>query len=173
MFRIDSARRFLIPPLLVFLISQAANAETVLGYEPEADVFELVQKAQAQAADEGKYILLMAGGDWCIWCHYLQRFLDANDDISGALKHTFVVAKAYYGDEEYNSEYFSTIPSAAGYPHFWILDANGEVLESQNTLPLEDGDKSYDRENFIAFIDKWESARTNSVSANSGPEPRR
>ena len=36
-----------------------------------------------------------------------------------------------------------------------LISGGGELLASQNTLPLEDGDKSYDRAKFLAFIEQW------------------
>lgn len=140
-------------------IASVGVAQHDIGYDPGADPFALLSEAEARAADEGKFVLVIAGGDWCIWCHYLHAFLDDNEDINSALKGTFVVVKAYFGDETDNTEFFATLPEAVGYPHFWVLDAGGEVLVSQNTLPLEDGDKSYDRGNFLAFIENWEASR--------------
>jgi hypothetical protein len=106
-----------------------------------------------------KAVLLISGGDWCIWCHYLAAFLDRETDLDAALHDVFVVAKVYVGDENQNQEFFATLPKAAGAPHFWVLSASGELLASQDTLPLEDGAKSYDRDKFRAFIDRWQHTR--------------
>jgi hypothetical protein len=59
-----------------------------------------------------------------------------------------------------NTEFFAGLPKAAGAPHFWVLSRDGEVLASQDTLPLEDGAKSYDRAKFSAFIDEWRARST-------------
>ncbi|MGD8340906.1 MAG: thioredoxin family protein [Gammaproteobacteria bacterium] len=142
-------------PTVLLVASWDIHAESTLGYEPDADPFNLLESAKSEAADEGKLILLMAGGDWCVWCHYLNAFIHANAEIGSALEETFVVVKAYYGDEADNSAFFNGLPEAVGYPHFWVLDSDGNILVSQNTLPLEDGDKSYSRDAFLAFIETW------------------
>jgi hypothetical protein len=129
--------------------------DEALGYDPAVDPFEQVRSAQVRAQASHKLVLVMAGGEWCIWCHYLHAFLERNADIGHALEGTFVVVKAYFGEKNENDAFFSTLPKAAGYPHFWVLSADGTLLESQNTLPLENGDKSYDRRNFMAFVDQW------------------
>jgi hypothetical protein len=49
------------------------------------------------------------------------------------------------------------LPEAAGAPHFWVVSGTGQVLASENTLPLENGDKSYDPAKFRAFVDRWRS----------------
>ena len=89
------------------------------------------------------------------WCHYLAAFLEREAAIDAGLHDVFVVQKVYVGDENMNPEFFGGLPKAAGAPHFWVLSADGQVLESQDTLPLEDGDKSYDLGKFQAFIERW------------------
>ncbi len=136
-------------------LTGVAHAQTTLGYDPAADPFTLIQEARTAANLSGKHILVIAGGEWCIWCHYLNAFLEDHSDLNAAFKNTFVVVKAYIGDATDNDAFFATLPEAAGYPHFWVLNAAGEVLRSQNTLPLEDGDKSYSSAAFATFIDEW------------------
>lgn len=141
--------------VLALGVCASARAQHDLGYDPAADPFALLETARARAAESDRLVLIIAGGEWCIWCHYLDAFLSEHPDIDKALENTFVVVKAYLGDENYNEAFFATLPEAAGYPHFWIVDPEGDVLDSQNTLPLEDGDKSYDEREFMAFVDRW------------------
>jgi thiol:disulfide interchange protein len=126
-----------------------------VGYDPGANAFEQLDRAVAAAAAEHKLVLLVAGGDWCVWCHYLAAFLERERAIDTALHEVFVVAKVYVGDENENEEFFARLPKAAGAPHFWVLSGSGAVLASQDTLPLEDGAKSYAPAAFAAFIDRW------------------
>jgi thiol:disulfide interchange protein len=135
--------------------SMAVSAESTLGYDSTADPFVQLREAQVEAKRDGKRILVIAGGDWCIWCHYLNAFLHDHDEVSVPLDEAFVIVKAYLGDENKNAAFFATLPEAAGYPHFWVLAEDGRLLQSQNTLPLEDGGKSYDVQRFLAFIDEW------------------
>ena len=139
----------------MILVSSGGYAQNNLGYDPDSDPFEQLRDAQATAAEDGKLILVIAGGEWCIWCHWLDAYLGANVELGEALKETFVVLKVFFGGMGDNEEFFATMPKAAGYPHFWVLNSEGMLLVSQNTVPLEDGDKSYDRNNLMAFIDEW------------------
>jgi len=156
-----------IRPALITLVLAAAvlaapvhGAETKdIGYDAKANAFAIREAAVAQAAAEDKLVLLISGGDWCIWCHYLAAFLDRETDLDTSLHDVFVVAKVYVGDENQNQDFFATLPKAAGAPHFWVLSSSGELLASQDTLPLEDGAKSYDRDKFRAFIDRWQQKR--------------
>jgi len=141
-----------VPALM--LAAFAARAGDI-GYDPTANPFDALSAAEQRADAEDKLVLLIAGGDWCIWCHYLYEFLEKNDDLDGALHDVFVVAKVYVGNENRNEQFFAKLPKADGAPHFWVLSDRGELLKSQPTVVLEDGEKSYDKEAFMGFIDQW------------------
>ena len=132
-----------------------AQPKKDIGYDAHANAFEQLEAAVAKADAEDKLLLLISGGDWCIWCHYLAAFLDRETALDADLHDVFVVQKVYVGGENMNKEFFARLPKAAGAPHFWVLSQTGELLESQDTALLEDGDKSYDRAKFAAFVDRW------------------
>jgi hypothetical protein len=138
----------------LLLTAATARAEDI-GYDPNENPFDALRAAETRAHTEDKLVLLVSGGDWCIWCHYLYAFLESNDDVDAALHDVFVVTKAYVGDQNRNEAFFAKLPKADGAPHFWVLSDAGEVLKSQPTVVLEDGKKSYDKEAFMAFIDEW------------------
>lgn len=139
---------------MVMFVSTARAAS--LGYDPQADPFEQYQEAVAQAAASDKLVLIIAGGDWCRWCHVLNRFVAANDDVEQRLHETFVVMKVYVGPDNYNELFFSQLPQAYGAPHFWIVSPQREVLASQSTSKLERGQRGYDKARFLEFIDTWQ-----------------
>jgi thioredoxin-related protein len=132
-----------------------AQSKKDIGYDARANAFDQLSGAVAAAKADDKLVLLISGGDWCIWCHYLAEFLERETALDAALHDVFVVQKVYVGSDNKNTDFFARLPEAAGAPHFWILSASGELLESQNTLPLEDGAKSYDSAKFRAFVDQW------------------
>jgi len=133
----------------------AAQPKKDIGYDSHANAFEQLDTAVAKAAADDKLLLLISGGDWCKWCHYLAAFLERETAIDAALHDVFVVQKVYVGDENMNKEFFARLPTAAGAPHFWVLSRDGKLLASQDTLPLEDGAQSYDPGKFSAFIEQW------------------
>jgi len=134
-----------------------AQPKKDIGYDAHANAFEQLEAAVAKADAEDKPLLLISGGDWCIWCHYLAAFLDRETALDADLHDVFVVQKVYVGGENMNTEFFAKLPKAAGAPHFWVLSQKGELLASQDTALLEDGAKSYDRAKFAAFIERWRS----------------
>jgi hypothetical protein len=140
--------------LFVFA-SQSALARD-LGYDPKADPFEQYHAAIELAEREHKLVLVIAGGDWCTWCHVLDRFVSNDDEVERRLHETFVVMKAYVGFDNYNDLFFSQLPPAIGAPHFWIISPEREVLASQSTAKLEAGKKGYDKQAFLDFIAHWQ-----------------
>src|SRR5262245_4415847 len=145
----------LVTAVGVLLCAAAASAADI-GYDAKADPFDQLAAAVKQAEAQHKLVLLVAGGDWCIWCHYLYDFLEANDDLDHALHDVFVVQKVYMGDDNHNEKFFAGLPKADGYPHFWIVSGKGQMLESQPTVVLEDGKKSYDKAKFATFVERWQ-----------------
>lgn len=141
--------------VLSLLLAAATVRAEDIGYDPKADPFEALSSAVSRADAEDKLVLLVSGGDWCIWCHYLYRFLEKNGDVDSALHDVFVVAKVYVGDENRNEPFFAKLPKADGAPHFWVLSDTGALLKSQPTVALEDGEKSYNKDSFMKFIDEW------------------
>lgn len=135
------------------------DAISHLGYDPQADPFEQYQAAIAAAKAADKLVLVIAGGDWCRWCHVLNRFVSRNPDVQRSLDDTFVVMKVYVGDENYNQDFFSQLPEARGAPHFWIVSPDRNVLGSQSTGALERGGNGYDKAGFLEFIERWKRTR--------------
>jgi thioredoxin-related protein len=156
-------RKALLSAAAVLMLAASgagAQSKNDIGYDPRANAFEQLDAAVATAAAEDKLVLLVSGGDWCSWCHYLAAFLEREHALDAALHEVFVVQKVYVGDENMNKEFFGRLPKAAGAPHFWVLSSTGEVLASQNTLPLEDGAKSYDPAKVTAFVEQWRTRGT-------------
>ena len=139
--------------LLVLAVACTASGPADLGYDPKADPTPALATARAEAARSGKSVLVIAGGDWCRWCHVLDRFLAQNDDVKAELDDTFVTLKVYYGDENTNDAFFAQLPEAEGYPHFWVVTPGGN-RRSVGTATLESGDDDYDKDLFLAFVRK-------------------
>jgi thioredoxin-related protein len=141
-------------PLLVTACAVSSNS-TDIGYHPNTNPVADLAHAKDLASTNNKKILIIAGGDWCRWCHALNEFLDDNGDVHNALDKTFVIVKVYVGEDNMNEEFFSKLPSAKGYPHFWVLSNKGELIASVNTGDLEHGNDSYNKAKFLKFISTY------------------
>ena len=127
-------------------------------YDPKRDPAVDIQDATGEAQRTNRRILLEVGGEWCSWCHTLDRFFDANTDLLALREKNFVTVKINFSEENGNKEVLSRYGEISGYPHIFVLDSDGKLLQSQGTGVLESG-KSYDLEKLTAFITKWAPSR--------------
>jgi thiol:disulfide interchange protein len=147
---------------LVLLLSACADApvayEPVHHYDPARDAAKDINAAVAEAARSGKRVLLEVGGEWCIWCHRLDAFWEQNPDIAKLLDDNFVMVKINFSPDNENQAVLSRYPEIPGYPHFFVLDADGSLLHSQDTGKLETGDH-HDPDKMLAFLNEWAPAK--------------
>ena len=146
--------RFLFVMFLLTFSSIAQTEKTLPVFDPTRNPGVDLKAAVDLAQSTNKRIILDVGGEWCIWCHRIDAFIENNKDIKSLMDENFVVLKINYSKENKNEKFLSQYPQVAGYPHFFVLDKDGKLLYSQNTGELEK-DKDYDRDKFITFLNKW------------------
>ncbi len=113
-----------------------------------------VEDAVVEAKRTGRRILLDVGGNWCKWCHYLDRFWEHNKDVADFLREKFIYVKINYSKANENKDFLSKYPKIPGYPHFFVLNTDGTLLCSQDTGELESG-QGHDHDKVLAFLKKW------------------
>jgi thioredoxin-related protein len=123
-------------------------------FDPAKNPAKDVQKAVAIARKTGKRILLDVGGEWCSWCHKLDKFFQDNKDVSAFMHKNFVVVKVNFSKENKNEKFLSKFPKIPGYPHLFVLGSNGKFLHSQSSGDLESGDH-HDHDKVFDFLKKW------------------
>jgi len=109
------------------------------------------------AKDTQRKVLIEVGGDWCSWCHILDRFIRDHPDVESRLHETFVLLKVNVSDVNDNAEFMASLPPAMGYPHMYVTNSNGDVLHSQDTAEFL-VNKKYSEVRFMAFLDRWQSS---------------
>jgi thioredoxin-related protein len=123
-------------------------------YDPKRDAAQDIQDAVREAQRAHKRILLEVGGEWCSWCHTLDRFFDTHAELIQLRDKNFVTVKINFSEENTNKEVLSRYEAIPGYPHIFVLDSDGKLLWSQNTSILE-REKSYDLERLTVFLTNW------------------
>ncbi len=150
----------LIPyPIVLFLAFTLAcasvrAADLPAKFDPARDAAADVAHAVALAKASGKRVIVDVGGEWCTWCHIMDRFIAANDDVRALIDAQYVWVKVNFSKENRNEVLLGRWPRIRGYPHLFVLDARGALLHSQNTSALESG-KGYDKQRFIAMLRAW------------------
>ncbi len=127
---------------------------TVDHYGDDRNVEDDLKMTMAKAAIENKRILLQVGGDWCGWCKLLTAFIEKEEPVRSALERNYLLMKVTYTQKQTNEAFLSKYPKIKGYPHLFVLNADGSLLHSQDTTPLEEG-KGYSQERVLAFLESW------------------
>ena len=148
-------RRFIGLAGLLLLV-EAGAAALPLEFDPSRDAVADVASAVRQAKLEGKRVLVDVGGQWCAWCRIMDRFFAGNDQARTMRDTHYVWVKVNWSKENRNEALLSRWPKIDGYPHLFVLDADGRVLHSQDTSLLEQG-RGYDAGRFVAFLERWRS----------------
>ena len=144
---------------LVAFVGIARASDLPQKFDPSRDAAADVAYAVAQAGAQGKRVIVDVGGEWCSWCHILDRFIAANTEVRALVDAKYVWVKVNFSKENRNQALLARWPKIVGYPHLFVLDANGRLLHSQDTGPLESGD-GYDRTKFVEMLQRWAQAAT-------------
>lgn len=123
-------------------------------YDPAVNPFRQLDAAKEQAAKEGKRILVDVGGEWCIWCHRLDDLFRANKDLAEQVTKHYVLMKVNVSMDNKNEIFMAQFPKVAGYPHLFVLEADGRLVHSQDSGQLEEG-KGHSKEKVADFLKKW------------------
>lgn len=127
-------------------------------FDPTRDAAADVRSAVAQAKAQRKQVLVDVGGEWCIWCHILDKFIATHAPVKRLVDQNYVVVKVNFSPQNRNEAVLSQWPKVKGYPHLFVLDAGGRLVHSQDTGELEAG-KDYDEAKVIAFLEKHKAAK--------------
>ena len=139
-------------------------AVTAPKFNPAADPAKDVESAIAEARRSHKRIILDVGGEWCGWCHAMDRYYAEHTDLMALREQQFVWLKVNFSPDNKNTAFLSKYPAIDGYPHLFVLDTDGKLLHSQDTSLLEQG-SSYNLEKMFAFLKQWQLSGSSSSTA--------
>jgi thiol:disulfide interchange protein len=152
--------------------AQTTNSsyQPVLTYDPARNPANDLKQAIAEAERTHRRILLDVGGQWCIWCKYLDQFFDSHPDLKAYRDKNYVWMKVNFSRDNENKDFLAQYPSIPGYPHIFVLTSEGRFYHSQDTSPLEEG-KGYSPERVKEFLEKWAPPPDEAGSAASAGNP--
>lgn len=155
---------------VIIMLSTYLASQTLIFAAPDSDslpVFSRVYDPERNPVSDGiealkiakrtnRKVLIEVGGDWCAWCHRLDKFLHSNPRLKNDFFNTFVLLKVNVSDANDNKEFLKVFPPANGFPHMYVTDQNGQVLESKDTTDFLEN-KRYSVSKFYEFINQWKS----------------
>lgn len=146
---------------ILVVLALGANAQLKKVYNDDINPMEQIDKALAQAAEQGKFVICQVGGNWCPWCLKFAKFITDDEEIAKVVDDNFVYIHVSYNphkstDEARDKAMLKRLgnPGRFGYPVFVVLDAKGNVLHIQDSSFLEEG-KGYNKEKVLRFFNAW------------------
>ncbi len=131
-------------------------------YNENADAETDIADALSIAQQNGKNILLMFGGNWCVWCHRLHRLFKEDKAIRTFLNENYILVMIDVGKRDKNlnlNEKYGN-PFQHGFPVLVVLDKEGKQLHTQETGSLEytqaeSAEKGHHPGRVLQFLKDW------------------
>src|SRR5204863_10005851 len=95
-------QRVVITLLLMAVAAGVRGADLPASFDPARDGAADVAYALSLAKAKGKRVIVDVGGEWCTWCHVMDRFIAANDDVRGAIDAQYVWVKVNFSKQNEN-----------------------------------------------------------------------
>lgn len=147
--------------VILAVLALGANAQLKKVYNDDINPMEQIDKAIAQATQQGKFVICQVGGNWCPWCLKFADFITKDEEIAKLVDENFVYIHVSYNphkstDPARDKAMLKRLgnPGRFGYPVFVVLDAKGNVIHIQDSSFLEEG-KGYNKEKVLRFFNGW------------------
>jgi thiol:disulfide interchange protein len=144
-------RREWLQGLAALALPAAGLAFETGRFDPARDAAADLAQALAAARAQRRHVIVDVGGEWCAWCHVLDRFVRSEAEVRAAIEQDYLWLKVNYSPSNRNERVLAAWPKVAGYPHLFVLDGDGRLVASQPCAALEAG-KGYDRGRMLAFL---------------------
>jgi len=125
-----------------------------LTYDPKIDGEMQLARGQLEAQRTNKKLLLIVGDTSCGACHLLDQTFQRNPGTTALRDKTFVALHVDVSEDNSNECALRAYPNAPSFPFIYVLDANGKLLGTENTVDWESSD-GYDPRRIEAFLMKW------------------
>jgi thiol:disulfide interchange protein len=140
--------------LAALVLAACGNAGGHGGYDASRDAAADIKNALVQAKSSHRRVLIEAGGNWCSWCKIMDRYFEDHAELTALRDKNFVTVRVSVESGGPVPAALKAYPAPAGFPHIYILDENGSLIQSQSTAELESG-QSYDLEKFTFFLNAF------------------
>ena len=136
--------RLLVPTLILFFITaplQAQEENIDSGVE-----WQSLEKAQKEAKETGKKILIFGYADWCGYCRKMRKETYPAENVQKSLDADFIPVqingeskeKVVFNGKTYKSVELARYLRLTSYPTHYFLNSEGEIIGAQpGFLPPE------------------------------------
>ena len=148
--------------VLIALAAVTADAQSNLKkvYDETADPMKQISKAVQDAGKDGRFVICQVGGNWCRWCLMFAEFITTDEDIKALLDKNFEYIHVNYNPRKPKDETAIKMlerlgnPERFGFPVLVVLDSKGNVIHTQDSSFLEEGN-GYNKDKVMRFFSNW------------------
>src|SRR4051812_14680601 len=97
-----------------FTAAAQAQGAPAPKFDPTRDAASDVRAAIDKARAQRKQVLVDVGGEWCIWCHILDRFIASHPPVQRLVDEAYVVVKVNWSPQNRNEAVLSQWPKIKG-----------------------------------------------------------
>lgn len=145
-------------------IAAAAQHDSLVEeFDQRRDAAADIKAAISEAQRTHRRILLYVGGDWCPYCLQMQDLFRRNPDLLELRDSQFITVPVAYGYGNDKSAALSPYGKVLGIPHFFVLESDGTLLQSQHVVELRENGR-YDKEKVKQFLSRWSRAEDDAAS---------
>lgn len=120
-------------------------------YDASRDAGADVKAALVRARADGKRVLIEAGGNRCSRCRAMESFFKDHAGLGLLRDKNFVLVRVNVEAGGPAPAALKAYPAPAAYPHLYVLDENGSLIQSQAPAEFESGG-GYDLEKLEFFL---------------------
>lgn len=129
--------RLLVPTLILFFIAAPLQAqETTIDSGVE---WQSLEKAQKEAKETGKKVLIFGYADWCTYCRKMRKETYPAENVQQSLDADFIPVQINGESEEevvFNGKTYKSVELArllrlTSYPTHYFLNSEGEIIGAQ------------------------------------------
>lgn len=148
--------------VLIALAAVTADAQSNLKkvYDETADPMEQISKAVKDVSKDGRFVICQVGGNWCRWCLMFAEFITTDEDIKALIDKNFEYIHVNYNPRKPKDETAIKMlerlgnPERFGFPVLVVLDSKGNVIHTQDSSFLEEGN-GYNKDKVMRFFSNW------------------
>lgn len=148
--------------VLIALAAVTADAQSNLKkvYDETADPMVQISKAVQNAGENGRFVICQVGGNWCRWCLIFAEFITADQEIKALIDKNFEYIHVNYNPRKPKDETALKMlerlgnPERFGFPVLVVLDSKGNVIHTQDSSFLEEGN-GYNKDKVMRFFSNW------------------
>ena len=148
--------------LSMFMLANA-QVQPKKVYDETLNPLEQLDGALLKAKNEGKFVMVQLGGNWCPWCLLLADYVANDSVVNKKMNENYVYIHVNYhprkskiANPELTNSMLKRVgnPVRFGFPVLIVLDEQGAVVHIQDTALLEEG-KGYNQKKVLDFLNNW------------------